>query len=111
MIGMVAFLGTPLSPWHALQTSNLAPNSACEAELGMASAAFAGAASAARTTRTPETVGKRLLIMFSSLTSLGCCRRTIAHETKRRGVLRQTPIYGQAAPSRSQLASASCAIG
>src|SRR6516164_4932629 len=56
MIGMVGFLGTPLSPWQALQTSNLAPNSA--------SAAFAGTAAAANAARTLKKVGRRLLAMF-----------------------------------------------
>src|SRR5262249_33264545 len=75
MIGTAAFLGMPLLPWHVLQTSNLAPRiaSASAAFPGVGSAgtsmacstAFAGAASAARTTRIPKAVGKPLLIMFT----------------------------------------------
>src|SRR5437763_9779135 len=75
MIGVAAFWGTPFAPWHVLQTSNLAPRmaSASAAIPGVAtagtsttcSAAFDGAANAARTTRTAKTVGTRLLFMFA----------------------------------------------
>src|SRR2546425_4455858 len=53
---MVAFLRLPFTSWHALQTLNLARNSRSVLGSGMTSAECAGAASAARTTRTPKTV-------------------------------------------------------
>src|SRR5258706_11257155 len=60
MIGMLALLGMPLSPWQVLQTSNLALNSRCVLGSGMFSAALACAASAAITTRAPITVCVRM---------------------------------------------------
>src|SRR5690348_1745577 len=82
MIGAAALLGTPLSPWQVLQTRSLAPRMAwasavfptvatagtsgmCPAGCAAFSAALAGMASAARTTRAPETVERRLLIIFA----------------------------------------------
>src|SRR2546426_12511590 len=53
---MVAFLRLPFTSWHALQTLNLALNSRSVLGSGMTSAVCAGAASAARTTRTPKTI-------------------------------------------------------
>src|SRR5260370_34739041 len=94
MIGMLGPLGTPLSPWQVLQTSNLAPNSRCMLGSGAASAAFADvadAANAASAARTPETICVRM----NFLPHFGIVR-TIAHVTGRRGVLRQTT------PSRFQ---------
>src|ERR1700686_4688233 len=60
MIGMLGPLGTPLSPWHVLQTSNLAPNSRCVLGSGTFSAALARAVSAATTARTPKTIFVRM---------------------------------------------------
>src|SRR3954471_4978944 len=79
MIGVTPLRGTPLPPWHVLQTSSLAPRMASASAVfpgeatGGTSGICAGAAiaplkaavaSAARTTRTPNTVGKRLLIIL-----------------------------------------------
>src|SRR5215470_2261421 len=72
MIGVAAFLGTPSAPWHVLQTSNLAPRkaSASAAFPGVATAGFSTACSTAfagtaRAIRTPNTVAKRSMIMFT----------------------------------------------
>src|SRR6267154_2709289 len=91
MIGMFPLLGVPLSPWHTLQTSNLALNSRCTPASGMPSAAFAGAASAASAARTPKTICVRMNFL-PHLYLAG----DYSHETGRRGVLRKT------APSRFQ---------
>src|SRR3954466_3003815 len=82
MTGVTALLGAPLSPWQVLQTRSLAPRIAsasavfptvatagtsgmCPAGCAAFSSAFAGMASAATTARAPETVEKRLLVMFT----------------------------------------------
>src|SRR5262245_45104814 len=82
MTGVTIVLGTPSVPWHVPHTRSLAPRMAsasavfprvatgglsgvCPAGFAAFSSAFAGAASAARTTRTPKTVGKRLLLMIT----------------------------------------------
>src|SRR3979490_1205154 len=53
---MVAYLRLPFTSWHALQTLKLALNSRSVLGSGMTSAGCAGAATAARTTRTPKTI-------------------------------------------------------
>src|SRR5258706_4082994 len=82
---MFALLGVPLSPWQVLQTSNLAPNSRCMLGSGTLSAALARPASATTTARAPNTICVRM----NFLPHQGVVGETIAHETGRRGVLRQ----------------------
>src|SRR5580700_2534994 len=96
MIGIVASLGTPRSPWHELQTSSSA--------LNMASAAVAGAPSAARTTSTPATVEKQLAIMPAL--QLLRCRRPAAFAAptgNQAAARRQRNLGGRDTRGRSHL--------
>src|ERR1700735_4520280 len=74
MIGVVAFIGTPFWPWHALQTCTLASTS---------SAALAGTATTANIAAAPQAAETRFLNILYPPLVCPRCRMDGRNATKR----------------------------